>query len=130
VAIPPAAHRITRVMDPTDRQLRRITISGPGTRLPSGATAILKNNEEMVDPELVVLAEAAAYGLRIVVDPEYAPEFGEDFVEFWLEIAPERRADSAFQGAGVELPMELTFTTNAVPPPRYQQTITQRVAHQ
>lgn len=117
-------------MDPSDRVFRRISISGPDNILADGQFPVLAIGEEMVSPTLELSGDAVDHGLTIIETGAYAPQVGPNYIKFWLEIEEASRTDPAFDGGGVELSAELTFTTNMSPPPRYQRTITQRVAHQ
>lgn len=119
--IPADAIEWSRPMDPTDRQKRKILLSG--------AQAVLGEMAQMTGHTLELTSEAWLMGLRISTALGYEPVVTPTSIMIWLEVVPEMRADPAFD-AGVRLAMELTIETNEVPSPRYQKTFVQKVIQQ
>lgn len=107
----------------------------PGERLDFVADFALGDNPVLADGEtiasfsLAVTAAAAALGLTIEQEGEYAPALvnADTAIQLWLTVAPEMQNDEAF-AAGVSLGVVATIQTNSVPPRTRERTYLAQVA--
>lgn len=112
MAIPPGAAIWLQPFDPSDK-LDYVAQFGD----------LLAESETIVSFTATALAEAALLGLTILDDDAHGPWIANDTnIELWFEVAVEERANIAFSGAGASLGVEITITTDAVPPRRFQRT--------
>lgn len=96
---------------------------------------ILLTGETVAALLVAVSTEAAAVGLMIVSGvfeggTYPAPSFSGNVVTFWITVNPTRRGDVAFDGDGVTVGVEMTFTTNNNPPRVKQRSVAIKVAQQ
>lgn len=129
MAIPPNAKKIPQPMDPSDVLPWAVDLTQGE---PTGSSApFLLPGESVASFTLAVTAEAIAAGLSILADATYPPPTIDGLeLTFWPTIAPEARGLSIFDGGGRDLALELTATTNSMPPKTKQRTIVITVAQQ
>ncbi|WP_010218956.1 hypothetical protein [Sphingomonas sp. PAMC 26621] len=73
---------------------------------------ILQPGEEVTSFTVTPNAEATAAGLVVMTDGDFAPRYADRVFAFWVEIATAMRGSSIFNGTGIVLGVELSFTTN------------------
>jgi hypothetical protein len=113
MAIPPDAVQWRQPIDPTDR-----------TNFVAQFGQLLEDGEIIDEVELTLLAESVALGLTIIEDAEHGPFIADDTnVELWFEVDEAHQSNAAFSGQGTTLPVQITITTDATPPRRYQRTM-------
>jgi hypothetical protein len=88
----------------------------------------LFTGEEVIDvAQVTLMPEAVALGLTILEDEDHGPSIADDTnIELWFEVEEEFRDNVLFLG-GVDLPVEITVTTTATPPRRFQRTVVLKV---
>ena len=124
MANPPSAiasRLFKRQLDPANRDLRRVTLKQDGS--------FLFPNEGVASYTLAPSAEAVAAGLKVETDA-WAPALNGLVLDFYLSVVPGMQGASAFGGTGMQLGVEATFVTDAVPPRTLQVTFVQEVANQ
>jgi len=89
----------------------------------------LFTGHEVIDvAQVTLMPEAIALGLTILEDEDHGPSIADDTnIELYFEIEEEFRDNVLFLG-GVDLPVEITVTTTATPPRRFQRTVVLKVA--
>lgn len=94
---------------------------------------ILQPGEDVASYTLALPLEASAAGLTIVEketeNGKYATRLADRVLAFWLNIMPAQQGSTAFDGQGVSLPIEFTFTTTNTPPRIKQRTFKIRVTN-
>lgn len=128
MALNDAATPFAQAMDPTDRLDFTMVVyqAAAGASPPP----LLVLGEAIASYSLALTPEAVAVGLTILTEAPYAPALVQNKVTFWCEVAPSLRASPAFDGSGVTVGVEFTFTTSAVPPRRFQRTAGIRIVNQ
>lgn len=119
--IPAAARRFTQEMDPRDLLDWEDEITQG-----SDPKDFLQPTEQVSSYELALTPEAAAVGLLLRQDAEYATTLTGRVLRFWLEVEPAMQSAPIFD-AGVDVALEFTAWTNNTPPRRKQRTIVVRV---
>jgi len=88
------------------------------------ATTFLDSGEGVASFSLVATAEATAMGLQIKTGTPYDPALVSPTVlKFWTQVAPGMQSSPLFDGAGLQLGIELTITTTNSPPRIKQRTL-------
>lgn len=90
-------------------------------------SAFLEESDTIDTYILDTLTEAELFGLTIGVGA-YAPTVNNKVITLWLSINPLFQSDTAFQGTGLTLPIEVTVLTTSVPPRKFQRTVAVKVA--
>ena len=73
---------------------------------------ILQPREEITSFAVTPNADATAAGLMVLTDGDFAPRYADLTFAFWVEIASSMRGSSIFNGTGIVLGVELSFTTS------------------
>ena len=73
---------------------------------------ILQTGEEVVSFTITPNAEATAAGLIVLTDDAFAPRYADRVFGFWIDIDPVMRDSAIFNGTGIVLGVEISFTTN------------------
>ena len=73
---------------------------------------ILQIGEEVTSFSVTPNADATAAGLVVLTDGDFTPRYAGLTFAFWVEIAASMRGSSIFNGTGIVLGVELSFTTN------------------
>lgn len=113
-SVPLGAPRWQQPYDPADHS----PYAGDFTKLLSGG-------ETIATVEGIALSSsAAALGISVDETAGYAPiiDTGGKKVQLWFAVDDERWASSAFNAAGVLMPVSIRIRTNSVPPKRYERT--------
>ena len=76
------------------------------------ARDILQPDEDVVSFTITPNAEATAAGLMVLTDEDFAPRYAERVFGFWIDIDPVMRDSPIFNGTGIVLGVEISFTTN------------------
>ena len=84
---------------------------------------LLEVDEQYTDWTLTLYPEAAALGLQILVDPPYAPVTDGINITGWFQVLEADQENPIFDGDGVKMDMELSITTDNVPPRKRQRTL-------
>ncbi len=88
-------------------------------------SSLLDIGDEVADFAVEVLTESELLGLTLGID-SYEPVLVGNTVTVWLSIDPAEQDNAAFV-AGVNLPLEITVTSDSVPPRRRQRTVVVKV---
>ena len=82
--------------------------------LTRGATLrdILQPGEGVTSFTVTPNADATAAGLVVLTDGDFTPRYADLVFAFWVEIAAAMRGSSIFNGTGIVLGVEISFTTN------------------
>lgn len=116
--IPSGAIAWAQPLDPSDRADYVVQLRG-----------LLTGDEIIATASATLLPEAVALGLSIIEDAQHGPAIADETnLEMWFEVDEDFRENAAFRG-GADLPVEITVTTNATPPRRFQRTMVLRVVH-
>lgn len=116
--IPAGAVAWEQALDPADRADYLVQLAG-----------LMTGGEIIANATVTLLPEAAALGLTIIQDAQHGPWIANDTnIEIWFEVDPAMRGNAAFN-AGVDLPLEITITTNATLFRRFQRTMVLRVVN-
>jgi hypothetical protein len=126
--VPASAPAFEQPVDPSDVQEFVVTLSQGA--LDTKPAPFLITGEAVASFVLAVSVEAAAAGLSIRSDSGYAPTCVGNKITFWPVIAAGQQSATIFDGDGVRLGVDLTITTNNVPPRIKQRTLVLRVAQQ
>lgn len=73
---------------------------------------ILQPKEEVTSFAVTPNADATAAGLVVLTDGDFAPRYADLTFAFWIEIASAMRGSSIFNGTGIVLGVEISFTTS------------------
>lgn len=120
--LPTNAFKFTDPMDPYDQVDFLLTLDGAG--------GLLETGETVASYTLALRAEAAALGLTIGT-AAYAPTQPiATQIRFWLNVDVSFIANTAFDGAGAILGVEVSVTTNSNPARKRQRTVAVQVAQQ
>lgn len=109
MAIPPTTVVWPEPMDPYDVTDYTVDVSN-----------LLQPDEKMASYTLSLPAESLLLGLTLGVD-DYASTVEGNVIRMWLSTS--KPNDTAFDNAGVTLPIELTVTTSSRPARRRQRTL-------
>lgn len=120
--LPPNAKKFPDPFDPKDRVEFILTLDGP--------TGILEDGEGVGSYELTLTAEAVALGLTLGSGTFAPSQPLPNQIKFWLEVDGAFLNNAAFSGAGTDLGIEVTVTTNSNPARRRQRTAVITVAQQ
>jgi hypothetical protein len=91
--------------------------------------SITEPSEDFASINLAVVAGSAALGFTILNDAAYAPEeLSDSRVRIWVSIEEADRGLSAWAGQGTVCSIEVTATTDSIPPRVFQRTAGIRVA--
>ena len=110
MAIPPTAAKFRDSLDPHEI-----------LEWVAPCSTLLESDEQIEeDYELAVLAEGAALGLTIMEgdDRDHKRTNENRDIELWLTIDDAFKGNAAFDGSGVNLPLEISFWTSSTPPRR------------
>ncbi|RZK45224.1 MAG: hypothetical protein EOO61_00780 [Hymenobacter sp.] len=88
-------------------------------------TNLLETGETVASYTISPTAEAALLGLALGIN-EYGSTISNNVIRIWISTT--KPNDTAFDGTGVTLPIELTVMTNAQPPRKKQRTLGVKVA--
>ena len=129
MTIPANASSFEYVLDPADVQDFTIQLTRGGD-----ATDMLRTGEKVASYVLAPSAESVAAGLQILSTLGYQTKLLEDGqevceVHFWATIDPAKRQSALFNSAPI-LGVELTTTTDNVPPRVKHRTYGLKVAGQ
>ena len=106
MANPPTMQVFARKLDPSARRDYYPVLVQNAT-----VDAMLQPGETVTGFTVALRAEAAAAGLRLLTGGK-EPRYENLVFAFWVEIDPAKRGDVIFNGFGVDLGVEITFTTN------------------
>ena len=129
MAIPTTAKKLDQPLDPSDMGLYSIVVTQRGVDT-AEKFPILEVGQSVESFTLTLGAEAVAAGLIIMQDQGREIVRVANEVFFWLMVDPAMRSLPAFDGAGLELPMELTVKTAPEPSRTKQKTVTAKVQQQ
>lgn len=73
---------------------------------------ILQTDEEVTSFAVTPNADAIAAGLVVLTGGDFTPRYADGVFVFWVEITTSMRGSPIFDGTGVILGVELSFTTN------------------
>ena len=73
---------------------------------------ILQPREEITSFAVTPNADATAAGLVVLTNGDFAPRYADLTFAFWVEIASSMRSSSIFNGTGIVLGVEISFTTS------------------
>jgi hypothetical protein len=73
---------------------------------------ILQPKEEVTSFAVTPNADATAAGLVVLTDGDFAPRYADLTFAFWVEIASAMRSSAIFNGTGIVLGVEISFTTS------------------
>lgn len=89
---------------------------------------ILESGEGVATYSLVLPTESTLLGLQLNTTGGYSTTLVNNIITYWLSISSGHQADSIFMGAGVTMPIEVTVTTNSIPPRIKKRTVAVTVA--
>lgn len=87
---------------------------------------LLEAGETISAHTVVACPESVLLGLEVKTTGGYATTLTSNVLKFYLGIATVEQANAMFN-TGVTLPLEISITTNAVPPRKKQRTVAVRV---
>ncbi|WP_242140889.1 hypothetical protein [Sphingomonas sp. TREG-RG-20F-R18-01] len=73
---------------------------------------ILQTDEEVASFTITPNADATAAGMMVLTDDAFAPRYADRVFGFWIDIDPVMRDSAIFNGTGIVLGVEISFTTN------------------
>jgi len=125
--LPKNAQKLVTQLDPNDIQKYAAQF---GVQVASNEP-VLDNGETIASFTIQVAAESALFGL-VIEQGSRLPALTNDAksVVFWVSIDPAMRSNSAFNGDGVLLGVEITLITSSVPYRQIQRTAVVQVAQQ
>lgn len=115
MAIPKTAFVWDDTMDPYDVVDYKVDVS-----------TLLQSGESVDSYTIVAPAESVLAGLTIGT-ASYASTISGNMITMWLSIASAKQLDAIFD-TGVNLPVELSISTNSSPPRKRQITLVVKVA--
>lgn len=84
---------------------------------------LLESGEDVASYALTLPAESLLLGLTLETTNPYQTELVNKKLRFWTSIALDKRANTIFDNDGTVLPIEVSITTNSIPPRRRQRTV-------
>lgn len=89
--------------------------------------SILDTGEAIASFTVVAPSDSTLLGLTIPSTGAYVPVQTGTQIRIWVQIDAGQISNSAFSGTGATLPIEVTVTTNSVPPRKRQRTLVVKV---
>jgi hypothetical protein len=123
MAAPTSAFKFKTPMDPAE-------ILDYQIKLKADVLPLLEDTEQAASYTLTLYPEATALGLSIKTGGGYDPINDGENITIWFEVASGFQLNAAFDGSGASLAMELTLTTDHVPPRKRQRTLILGVVQQ
>ena len=115
MVVPASAFKFDAEMDPAELLDYQLKLS-------EGPLKLLEDGELFTTWTLTLYPEAIALGVELG-SGTYEPVADGENITVWFQVDPLFQEDAAFDGNGVDVPMELSITTNHAPARKRQRTL-------